>query len=291
MLRKWYGSSNLNHRSSRSSHRRSSGSGLKLESLERRELLTTLAVDIGDASCGAAGDNLYCQIQEAIDVADEGDNILVREGIYEPISIDKDDLSIKAVGKGDVIIEVNPTADIPDGCLDLGYWGGLVSPCTSAAEPGVELNADGVTIKGLTVTGAQGYGMLVTGDDNRLQDNVVENTSAVAIDSDFDGIDSDDGEAIDIGIRLEGAHHNTLIGNTARDNGGSVGVDYDFDGTIDDSWGYYGTGIELQGSHDNTLIGNTVQDNPMTEGSTSEKATSTRSTIIRSLGTATMESK
>lgn len=192
------------------SRQRPSSVGLKVESLERRELLTTLAVDIGDPGCDMDGDKLYCEIQEAVDAAEEGDKIKVREGIYEPISIVKDDLRIQAVGRGDVTIDVDAELN-PD--------------------PGVVLNADGVTIKGLTVTGARGYGMLVTGDHNRLQNNIVDNTSAQGLGQ---GV-------IGHGIALEGADDNVLTGNTARDNA---------------RWG-----VDVSGSNSNTIVNNTVTEN------------------------------
>ena len=129
------------------SRTRSSSSGLRVESLETRSLLTTLAVDISDASCGNAGDNLYCQIQEAIDVAEAGDDILVQNGTYGAISIDVDDLSIQAVGGGEVIIDA------------------------TGAESGVLLSADGVAIRGLTVENAVEDGFAIRGDSNRLQGN------------------------------------------------------------------------------------------------------------------------
>ena len=236
-----------------------SSSSPRFESLESRVLLTTLAVDIGDVSCGDAGDNLYCEIQEAVDMADEGDSIQVHEGTYEPISIDKNDLSIQAVDKGDVVIEVHPNIDddIPGGCdYSLSIFTGQVSPCAPAPDPGVEVNADGVTIEGLTVTGARGYGILVTGDHNRLQDNVVENTSAVALDHDNDGV----ADAFGNGIALQDAHHNTLIKNTTRGNGGhlSFEVTSPFVFTLGQNTG---NGIQLLGSHHNTLNGNMSHDN------------------------------
>ena len=68
MSRNWFLSCFLRS-SATTSRQRPSSLGLKVESLERRDLLTTLAVDISDASCGDVGDNLYCEIQEAIDAA------------------------------------------------------------------------------------------------------------------------------------------------------------------------------------------------------------------------------
>lgn len=41
---------------------------------------------IGDANCDTEGDNLHCQIQEAIDAAETGDEIAVHDGIYDAIN-------------------------------------------------------------------------------------------------------------------------------------------------------------------------------------------------------------
>ena len=41
-------------------------SRLSVESLETRTLLTTLHVDVNDPACSDVGDNVYCQIQDAI---------------------------------------------------------------------------------------------------------------------------------------------------------------------------------------------------------------------------------
>ena len=55
---------------------------LGVESLETRAMLTTLTVDIGDPTADAPGDNLYAEIQEAVDAAAPGDKIRVHEGTY-----------------------------------------------------------------------------------------------------------------------------------------------------------------------------------------------------------------
>ena len=123
---------------------RRSSSAPRFELLEGRAMMAVLAVDIGDSACGDAGDNLYCEIQEAVDVAEAGDNILVQNGTYEAISIDVDDLSIQAVGGGDVIIDA------------------------TGAESGVLISADGVAIRGLTVENAVEDGFAIRGDFNPL---------------------------------------------------------------------------------------------------------------------------
>ena len=79
----WFGS--LFARS-RGSAPRGRQSRLTFEPLEQRTLLTTLTVDIADLACGDVGDNLYCEIQEAVDAASSGDKIKVHAGTYHPPS-------------------------------------------------------------------------------------------------------------------------------------------------------------------------------------------------------------
>ncbi len=125
------------------------------ERLEDRSMLTVLFADVQDPNADLPGDNLYRQIQEAVDAASIGDVILVREGVYEPVVINTDGLRIQKASSGDAVI---------DGNLNLGD------------ENGVEVNASGVTIKGLTVQKASGFGsfgngFLVTGNNNTLTGN------------------------------------------------------------------------------------------------------------------------
>ena len=90
-----------------------------------------LFVDGNDPDCSAAGDP-YCEIQDAVDDAVEGDNIQVRAGTYGRVVIDTDNITIQGIGGGEVIIDA------------AGLIGGS----------GVTLNADGVMIRRLTVENA-----------------------------------------------------------------------------------------------------------------------------------------
>ncbi len=124
---------------------------LAFEPLEQRTLLTTLTVDIGDPTANDPGDNLYAQISEAVAAASPGDKIKVHAGIYNPFEVNTDNLTIREARHNS-----NPVID-----------GGF---------NGVRVKANGVTIKGLTMQKASGFGsfgngFLVTGNNNPLTGN------------------------------------------------------------------------------------------------------------------------
>ena len=64
-----------------SPQRRRQPQRLAFESLERRDLLATFVVDIVDPGCDAPDDKLFCEIQEAVDVASRKDRIKVHAGV------------------------------------------------------------------------------------------------------------------------------------------------------------------------------------------------------------------
>ena len=155
---------------------------LTAERLERRALLAVLTVDIADAACNDPGDSLFCQIQEAVDAASAGDTINVHAGTYEPFVVSTDNLTIREATKS--------SDPVIDGALNAGD------------ENGIEVNADGVTIRGLIVRGSENgsfrNGFLVTGHHNTLIGNTASHNFA--------------------GFVLSGGGGNTLLWNTASDN-------------------------------------------------------------------------
>lgn len=174
------------------------------ESLESRTLLTTLTVDVGDAGCNAAGP-VYCEIQEAEDVASSGDTIKIASGTYLPVVVDVGDITIKAKKNANPVIDATGKPN------------------------GVVVNADGVTVKGLEARNAVQAGFQVTGDNNKLLNNTaIENNIGFAlfgsesnslegntsIDNTVDGDEfqlCEDGQCI--GILLESGSHKNLIKN------------------------------------------------------------------------------
>ena len=189
-------------------------SQLAAESLEIRTMLTTLTVDIGDPTANDPGDNLYAEIQEAVDAASPGDKIKVHAGTYNPFVVEKDNLTIREAKANS-----NPVVD------------GNLSP---GDENGVEVNANRVTIRGLTVQNASGSfadetgtGFLVRGDNNTLKDNTANDN-------------------VSNGFVVDNGDDNTFIDNTASDNGSD-----------NRSSGF----VLFDGSDGNTLKGNIASDN------------------------------
>ena len=123
------------------------------ETLEGRALLATLAVDINDAACANAGDDLYCEIQDAVDAASSGDTIEVNNGTYAAVEFSRNDLTIRnAKGQSPVI----------DG--------------QGAAPTGVWANGNRVRIFGLTAINSD-IGFLVNGRDSVVVGNMASHNN------------------------------------------------------------------------------------------------------------------
>ena len=169
---------------------------LKVESLEGRSLLTTLSV-VSDSGCAAEGDAVYCQIQEAVDAAYEGDVIHVADGTYDPVRIRTDHLTLRAA----------------DGAHPIINAGGAFT--------GIRLSGDGITVQGLTVENAQ-QGFTVTGDANTLTENEAQNvgTGFSLVSSDSNTLVNNRARnTVASGFDLTHSSSNTLQGNTAQDIG------------------------------------------------------------------------
>ena len=125
--------------------RRQSGRPMRLESLEKRSLLAALLVSSDDPGA-------FAEIQDAVDAAEPGDTIKVAAGTYLPFEVNTDGLIIREATR-----RSNPVID------------------ATGFDVGVALNANGVTLRGLTVENAEQQGFLVTGDGNTLRDNTARN--------------------------------------------------------------------------------------------------------------------
>ena len=161
MLRNWFRSKQ--NRSGRSRPKRALESKLSFEHLETKSLLTTLVVDINDPTADQPGDNLYGQIQEAVDAAEEGDVIKVHSGTYDPFYVKKSNLTIREARRNSDPIIHNRT--------------GASRRFTESA--GVFIASRNVTVKGLNVVNdfsdpsSQSSGFHISGSDH----NIVDNTS------------------------------------------------------------------------------------------------------------------
>ena len=160
---------------------------LHLESLESRHLLTALFVDGNDTECNAENDRLYCEVQDAIDAANEYDTIVVAEGRYEPVVIRTNGLTVEAADGAEPVI-------------------------ANATRIGVQVRADGVTVSGLTVEQAGGDSFLVMGNGNTLQDNAANNGDGTGFRISNGNGNSLIGNFVEkpnaVGFHLEGANEN-----------------------------------------------------------------------------------
>ncbi len=220
MSRKWFFQSFA--RSNAADRSPKSRRHLSVESLEGRNLLTTLSVNIADNGCATEGDHNYCQIQDAIDAAAEGDVIEVSSGTYDKIQIHTDNLTLRAA-EGAI-----PTIDARSGLSAVG------------------LHADGVTVHGFVVENAL-RGFDVSGDSNTLSANQAKSIGLF-------------GDGFRAAFFLQGAESNTLSGNTAENvRHGFHLVDSDSNTLENNHVSTAGSmGFMLNGSDFNTLRQNTA---------------------------------
>jgi Periplasmic copper-binding protein (NosD) len=177
-----------------------------------------------DRKCRSAA---YSRIQAAIDAAPAGGTVVVCRGSY------KEDVVIstplKLVGKKGAVIHGSRRAN--GMCDQLGPTGPGSAPCLA----GVTVKSDHVVVRGLTVTGAIGEGILVTGSltghsighvvirDNRVVGND-ENGKPSTGGSRYPQcnphgqIPGDCGE----GIHLMGVYDSVVSHNLVTDNTGGV---------------------------------------------------------------------
>lgn len=170
-----------------------------VECLEDRRMLTMLTVDVNDPAADDPGDNLYAQIQEAVDAAEEGDRIRVKTGVYDPFIVDTDKLTIRAAGNN-----ASPVID-----------------ATGIAN-GIEVTANGISIRGFTVINADQSGFLVTGDSNTFTNNIAIGNvqdGFTFVDSDNNRLTGNTAETNGENGFLLSGDENTLIHNTAVGNG------------------------------------------------------------------------
>lgn len=236
---------------------------LALEPLERRDLLTTLLVDIGDPGCGVAGP-VYCQIHQAETAAVTGDEIEVATGSYDPVTIDVDGIDIVAA------TGVTPLVDGGSGAA------------------AITVESDGVTLQGLVAKNAD-TGILVTGSNNSLLGNIAEDIAVNGIQIETGGsntldgnqslnnsrgialIESDDntltnnsvsGNAF-AGIEVERSDNTLLTGNQATNNGVGIRLIFSNNSVVEDNTAAnnLGVGFLVQTAHDNRLESNDSDNN------------------------------
>jgi nitrous oxidase accessory protein len=163
----------------------------------------SVTLTVGDSPKG------YESIQEAINSASEGDEILVYPGTYyENIVVDK--------------------------CLDLI---GLKNPVIDAGGdyakgPGVTILADGILIEGFTIRNStntagdplSGAGVLVRSNNNTIKGNILENNyrSGIKVLSGYNNsITNNSVHSNFEGILVSDSHRNKIAGNHINSNNGT----------------------------------------------------------------------
>ncbi len=176
------------------------------------------------------GNSAFGSIQEAIDAAEAGDDILVcNDGEYS------ENVVINRPARLQGVDSMSKTA---------------VSAAV-ASSPVFSIEADGVTISGFILKDATGsYGLYSTASYADISDVTATNN--------------------DIGFYFEGSSHNTLTSNTAHDNMDegfrlTSGSDHNLlTGNTAYNQQYYG--FYLHGSSDNTLLSNTAYNSTLWYG-------------------------
>ncbi len=196
---------------------------LAVEVLEDRAVPAVLVANINDPDANLPGDNLYAQIQEAVDAAAPGDLIQVHAGTYDPVTIAKDNLTIQEANANS-----NPVVD------------------ATGVPVAVAISANGVTIRGLEARNALGEedlerGFEVTGNDNTLIGNTATNNVH--------------------GFGIIGGQGNRLVGNIATGNSAGFEVALGADNntlTNNTANGNSSIGFFVFESSGNTFISNTA---------------------------------
>ena len=154
-------------------------------------------------------------IQAALDVAKKGDTIIIKKGkgkgnkgvYHEAVDVDTDDITIKCE-RGAVL----------DGAIPSDLAGGD----TVLGGPGIEIDADDVTVDGCTVQNFDGDGINVGDDDGAtIVNNTLVNNSSDGVHIDGDDFVVRNNTAIDNhddGFTLHSGDDGTVIGNRAIAN-------------------------------------------------------------------------
>jgi nitrous oxidase accessory protein NosD len=182
------------------------------------------AAGAADSDCGSAA---YSKIQAAVDVAPAGGSVIVCSGSYKENVVISTPLRL--VGQKGAVIHGAPTAN--GLCDQNGFSGPGSAPCLA----GITVKSSHVAVQGLTVTGAIGEGILVTGSlaGHSIGQVVIRGNRVIGNDTDgqpgiggspyptcnpHGEIPGDCGE----GIHLMGVHDSIVSHNRVRGNSGGI---------------------------------------------------------------------
>jgi len=177
-----------------------------------------------DVDCGSAA---FSTIQAAVDASPAGGSVVVCKGSYEEDVVIS--APLKLMGQEGAVIHGSPTANAE--CDQNGFSGPGSAPCLA----GITVKSSHVTVQGLTVTGAIGEGILVTGSHAGSSIGQVVIRGNRVIGNDTDGqpgtggspyptcnphgeIPGDCGE----GIHLMGVHDSIVSRNRVTGNSGGI---------------------------------------------------------------------
>ncbi|MBN2251173.1 MAG: peptidoglycan DD-metalloendopeptidase family protein [Candidatus Altiarchaeota archaeon] len=213
-------------------------------------LISLLTVNIASAATFYVDDSGgadYVTIQEAVDAANPGDMIIVKDGTYtENVDVNKS-LTIRSEnGAEKTIVQV-----------------------ADSNEPVFNVTANYVTISGFTVSeeGAI-WGIALSGDYcNISNNNYLYLIGGIRLEnSNYNDISNNNCSGNDVvGIELLNSSNNNIVGNNASNNGGLVGINLLYSSNnniIGNNASYNRDGIGLHdGSNNNNLIDNNANYN------------------------------
>ena len=263
------------------------------ESLETRQMLSAeyFVANSGDDWAAGNVDQPFLTIRRALDAAQPGDTITLRNGVYEGgINIDVDNLTIRSM-PGEWAVVESPLTELTDGHsnsvfrygydvvggklenLEItgGYWYGVMlwdwwDPTWEAGS--THIGASNITIQGCKIhdTGVDAVKLTPGANDISILNNEIYNTGRRSSSS-SDGIDNNNGDRMiargnylhdiaGVGILTAGGAEDALIEQNLVVDTRGAGINVGFYSELE--WVEPGTNPELYLSIDNIARNNIV---------------------------------